>query len=177
MTRAARTGGVAVFDSSPLIFLSRIRSLREASASYQESLISESVRAEVVDVGKQIGAPETAEIETLLSAGNLKVAPVPEIALSRRLESNRGLSKADRDSIVLAFEKDARLLTDDTAVRTAARRLGIPLGGTLSVLFHLVDAGKMTPNEGVRNLDRLVDAGWYCSARLYSIARRTLEEI
>ncbi len=175
MTRSARKGGVAVFDSSPLIFLSRIRSLREAAALYSESLIPESVRAEVVDIGRRIGAPETAGIESLLLAGNLTVVAVPETALSRRLASNKGLSKVDRDSIALAFEKGARLLADDTAVRTATSHLGIPLGGTLSVLLSLVDAGVMTRSEGARNLDRLVDEGWYCSAKLYRVARRALE--
>jgi predicted nucleic acid-binding protein len=175
MKRAAKADVAAVFDSSPLIFLSRIRSLREASSLYSESLIPETVKAEVIDIGKQIGAPETAEIEALLQAGDIKVMTVPETALSRRLETNKGLSTADRDSIVLALERNARLLADDAAVRTVAEHLGIPLGGTLSVLFSLVDAGVMTASEGGRNLDRLIDEGWYCSAKLYRMARRALE--
>jgi predicted nucleic acid-binding protein len=175
MTRVAGKGSAAVFDSSPLIFLSRIGLLRETATLYSESFVPESVKAEVVDIGRRIGAPETSEIEALLDDDTLTVMKAPKTPLSRTLDSNRGLSAADRDSIVLAFERDAHLLADDAAVRTAARHLGIPLGGTLSVIFSLVDTGVVAAGDGVRQLDRLIDEGWYCSAKLYRMARRALE--
>jgi predicted nucleic acid-binding protein len=175
MTRLAKKCPASVFDSSPLIFLARIGLLRETATLYSRSFVPKSVKAEVVDIGRQIGAPETSEIEALLDDNTLTVVDAPKTPLSRRLDSNRGLSTADRDSIVLAFERDAHLLADDAAVRTAARHLGIPLGGTLSVIFSLVDTGVVAAGDGVRQLDRLIDEGWYCSAKLYRMARRALE--
>jgi len=177
MTPRAARREAAVFDSSPLIFLARVGLLREAAALCLASLISESVREEVLDIGREIGAPETAVIDELLAAGGLTVSSVPETALSRRLESNRGLSRADRDSLVLATERHARLLADDLAVRRVARHLGIPTGGTLSCLFSLVEEGKVGTDDALGCLDRMVDAGWYCSAKLYRTARQALEGV
>ncbi|MFA5896290.1 MAG: DUF3368 domain-containing protein, partial [Thermoplasmata archaeon] len=79
-------------------------------------------------------------------------------------------------SITVASASGARLLADDSAVRAAAKHAGVALGGTLYVLFALVEKRSLTPERAIAYLDRLVDLGWYCSARLYRAARGALEE-
>lgn len=175
MTRVAGKTEAAVFDASPLIFLARLDLLREALGLFAPSVVATSVREEVVDIGRQIGAPETVEIERAFGDRSLMVEVAPETALGRRLESNTVLSRADRDSLVLAAEMKARLLADDAAVRSVARRLRIRLGGTFYVLFVLVEKESLGPRDAVEHLDRLIDLGWSCSASLYRSARALLE--
>lgn len=166
---------VAVFDASPLIFLSRIGLLGESLKLFKRGYVAESVREEVVGPGQTIGAPETAEIESVVGIGRLTVERPPRSSLALRLESNPRLSRGDRDSLVLAFERGGRLLADDAAVRSVASQLGVRRGGTLYVLVVLTDRHVLKPAEAVERLDRLVDAGWYCSTRLYRTAKAALE--
>lgn len=166
---------VAVFDASPLIFLTRVGLLEEALKLFSTCLIAEAVKEEVVDTGRTVGAPETAELESLIAKGRLVVQRVSRTPLGARLEANLHLSKGDRDSLVLASERKARLLADDAAVRSVANQIGLRMGGTLYVLSTMIDRRALELAEAVDALDRLVDAGWYCSARLYRVARAALE--
>lgn len=172
----AARGDVAVFDATPLIFLARIGLLAESLRLFSTCLIAETVKEEVVDTGRTVGAPETAELESLIAKGRLVIERVPRTPLGARLEANPRLSGGDRDCLVLASERTARLMADDAAVRSVANQLGLRLGGTLYILHGLTDRGILAVAEAVDALDRLVDAGWYCSARLYRVARATLEK-
>ena len=176
MTPKRSGATIAVFDASPLIFLARVRVLREALRLFAESVVADSVREEVLESGRRIGTPETPEIEALLREGLLTSKAAPKTPLGESLADNPRLSKADSDSIALASTRGARLLADDAAVRSAARHAGVSLGGTLYVLFALVDERSLASEQAVAHLDRLVDLGWYCSARLYRAARDVLEE-
>lgn len=167
---------VVVFDASPLIFLSRIGLLGESLQLFKTCCLAESVRDEVVGTGRTIGAPETTEIESFVGLGRLTVERPRRSSLALRLESNPRLSRGDRDSLVLASERGGRLLADDAAVRSVASQLGLERGGTLYVLFVLTDRGVLKSTEAAEALDRLVDAGWYCSTRLYRTAKAALEK-
>ncbi len=176
MTPTRARAGVAVFDASPLIFLARVGLLRQALELFGTSVIADSVREEVLISGRDSGTPETPGIEVLLQEGRLTSRAPPETSLGKSLAGNPRLSRADRDSIVLASSLEARLLADDSAVRVAAKHAGVALGGTLHVLFALVEIRFLTPEQAIEYLDRLVDLGWYCSARLYRSARSALAE-
>ncbi len=171
----AARGNVAVFDASPLIFLARVGLLEQSLKLFSTSLGAEAVKEEVVDTGRTVGAPETAELESLIAKGRLVVERVTRTSLGARLEANLRLSKGARESLVLASERTARLMADDAAVRSVANQLGLRMGGTLYVLSTMTDREMLKPAEAVDILDRLVDAGWYCSARLYRVARAALE--
>ncbi len=176
MTPARSRPEVVVFDASPLIFLARVGLLRESVELFAASILADSVREEVLGSGRQSGTPETLAIEVLLREGRLTSQTPPETPLGKSLAGNPRLSEADRDSVALASALGARLLADDSAVRTAAKHAGVALGGTLYVLFELVEDRSLTSEQGIEHLDRLVDLGWYCSARLYRAARGALEE-
>lgn len=172
----AARGDVAVFDATPLIFLARIGLLEESLKLFSTCLIGETVKEEVVDTGRTVGAPETAELESLIAKGHLVIERAPRTPLGGRLEANSRLSRGDRDSLVLASERTARLMADDAAMRSVASQLGLRLGGTLYILHRLTDRRILAPAEAVDALDQLVDAGWYCSARLYRGARAAFEK-
>ncbi len=138
---------------------------------FSEAAVPDSVADEVVLAGIRVGAPEAAGIEGLFENGRLRRVSARRSSLGRRLEGNPRLSRADRDSLVLAHATGARILADDAAVRSAAKRLGIPLGGTLFVLVRLVEERRVEPQAGVAYLDRLIDEGWFCSPTLYRAAR------
>jgi predicted nucleic acid-binding protein len=63
----------------------------------------------------------------------------------------------------LARERRARLIADDRDLRTAARALGVALGGSLYLLALAVAKGAMSPDEAVDAVERMIAHGWYCS--------------
>jgi len=176
MTPARSTAEAAVFDGSPLVFLAQVGLLRESLELFAASIIADSPREEALGSGRQSSTPETTAIDVLLQEGLLTSQALPDTPLGRSLAGNPRLSKADRDSIALASASGARLLADDSEVRAAAKHAGLALGGTLCVLFELVEGRFLTPEQGIEHLDRFVDLGWDCSARLYRAARGALEE-
>lgn len=165
----------AVFDASPLIFLGRVGLLDATTGLFAECLVPRSVQEEVVGAGLRVGAPEVMRIDALFRGNRLKAVAVRRTALGRRLEANPRLTHADRDVLVLASERGARLLADDAAVRSAGAHLGVHLGGTLYVLEALRGRGVLDRPACVRYLDRLIDEGWYCSPSLYRKAREMFE--
>lgn len=175
MNSSRTKAGIAVFDSSPLIFLVRVDLLEMTIDLFSECLVPESVIGEVVGAGRELGLPETAPIENLLEKDRLLRSPVAPTALGRRLETNPRLSPADRDCLVLAVGRRARVMADDAAIRSVAKTLRLPLGGTLYALLTLVSQKVLEAAAGIEYLDRLVDSGWDCSARLYRSARGLLE--
>src|SRR5439155_19223501 len=123
-------GDAAVFDASPLIFLARVSLLEESLKLFSACLVAETVKDEAVDTGKTVGAPETAELESLIATGRLSIERVPRTSLGLRLEANPRLSRGERDTLVLASERTARLMADDAAVCSDANPLEFRMGGS-----------------------------------------------
>ncbi len=75
-------------------------------------------------------------------------------ALSRRLGAG------ERSCLAVALQRGALVLTDDADARAAARRLGVPVSGTLGVPALAVRRGHLTLAEGDRLLAAMVAAGY-----------------
>ncbi len=84
-----------------------------------------------------------------------------------RLREGPRLSEADREAVALAAERRGRLIADETPLRSVARVLDIPVGGSLFMLGRLVGMDILSRPEARAALDRMIAAGWYCSPALY----------
>lgn len=60
----------------------------------------------------------------------------------------------------MALERNYRVLTDDRDAREFARRLQIPLSGTLGVLVRLIDTKQLTVKQGDQLLHEMLAAGY-----------------
>ncbi len=164
-----------VFDASPLIALAKAGLLDPLSRLPNVFLLPAAVGTEVLAEGRRRGAPEVLALERLVSRGRLQVKPVRGRTILRRLQEDPRLSTADREAIALAAEREARLIADDAAVRSVARILAVPLGGSVFLLGRLVEERVMTGRLAREGLDRLVASGWYCSPALYRRAAALFE--
>ena len=70
--------------------------------------------------------------------------------------------------ISLALELGAIAVIDDRRARNVARVLGVRLSGTPAILIELVRTGTIMKTEAERALERMVEHGWYCDAKLFS---------
>jgi len=128
----------AVSDSSPLIHLAKIEALELISRLYSRILIPPAVWWEVVEESE--GRPGAVEMQRAVAAGwMVKQAARNEtlvIALRQTLDNG------EAEAIALATElQPEAVLLDDKLARQMARRLGVPVTGTLGVLLRAKQVG------------------------------------
>ena len=70
------------------------------------------------------------------------------------------LNAGEAACLALALTRDCRILTDDRDAREFARRLKIPLSGTLGVLVRLIDIGSLRIEEADALLSQMIAAGY-----------------
>jgi predicted nucleic acid-binding protein len=72
------------------------------------------------------------------------------------------LGPGEATCIALAYTRHFRFVTDDRLARREARRLGIPLTGTLGLLTALVDERAISRDEGNFVLREMIGRGYRC---------------
>lgn len=150
---------VVVADASPLIFLARIGLSDLLQQLFGTIAVPRTVMNEVTHGGGTLpGAPE------LQDASWLQVVDFePDAPLQRSLTKDLGAGESA--AILLALEAGADLLlVDDRAARVAARRLDIPIRGSLGFLLDAKRRGLLT--ELAPYVEGLREAGAWLSEDL-----------
>ena len=70
------------------------------------------------------------------------------------------LNAGEAACLAISVTRDCRILTDDRDAREFARRLEIPLSGTLGVLVRLIDIGSLNLEEADAFLSQMMAAGY-----------------
>jgi len=156
-----------VLDSAPLIALASAGVLEEVLRGDTTFMLTPEVEAEVVTEGQRRGFQDAGVVQRQVSEGRLRIVRARSTNPLRGRGENPRLSQADVSSLVLAKERGATLIADDTDLRLAALTLGVPLGGSLSLLALAVRARSLTGREAVGAVERMIAAGWYCSPALF----------
>ena len=73
-----------------------------------------------------------------------------------------GLGAGEAACIALAYSRHYRFVTDDRLARRAARRLGVPITGTLGLLTALVDEQVLSRTECDETLRQMIEQGYRC---------------
>jgi uncharacterized protein len=140
-----------IINTSPLQYLFQLGLLDLLPSSYGQILIPEGVVREI-----EKGCERGISLPDLGSLAWLKIQSVRSKAV---LPLAAGLGLGEREVLALALELDDPLVVlDDSLARRFARRLTIPLTGTLGLLLKAKQAGRM---DRVRPaLDRLERLGF-----------------
>ncbi len=127
-----------VADASPLIALVKVRRLSVLRDLYGSVLIAPAVRAETIDAGRAIRAPDVAQLEAALEDRWLKEVRLKEgeRALARRLDRPSRLGRGEVESIALADGRGLRLIVDDKEARSVAAVMSVEHVGTAGVLLE-----------------------------------------
>lgn len=127
-----------VFNSSPLIFLSRLDYLEPFLAKDANFYVPKSVQIEIN--AKQDQA--TDNIQNFINNEKLIVQEINLISLANRLHNRLG--KGESDAIALGIELQTDyIILDDYAARKEAIRLGLNVKGTLAILRKLLKEEKI----------------------------------
>ena len=162
-----------VFDSTPLIYLTRVSLARFLKEIAEEKFTTSKVFIEVVEGGKRKGVPEASLLEKLFGEGVIRVRnPVDEDYLrsvkEMAAESERQpLHEAEAGVLCLAKELNGIVVADDQVARSVARLLGIELHGTGFVLGRIFATEKIDREEFIEKVNEMREMGWYVSAEDY----------
>lgn len=151
-----------VLNNTPLVALWAIGRLDLLRQLFGEVLVPEAVREEFLarDAGERS--------RSLEAAPWIRTVPVEH---PRRVLSLTGLDRGEAEVLVLAEEREARLVVlDEKKARRYAERLGFARTGTLGIILLAKEKGFI---DSVRSsVDRLCEAGLYLGTDL---VQRTLE--
>lgn len=162
-----------VFDSTPLIHLTRVSSgefLRDVPG---EKFAPAAVFVEVVEEGKRRGIPEAVLVEGLFTEGVVKVQNHSDgsyLGFVRELAAEgevKPLHEGEVEVLCLAKELNGIAVADDQAARSVAGLLGVELHGTGFVLGRIFATGRIGRKELKGKVKVMRDAGWFVSAEDY----------
>jgi predicted nucleic acid-binding protein len=166
-----------VFNSTPLIYLTKAGLSRIFEGMQGEKLTSPAVKREVVDEGKRKGIPDAIVLDKLFANGVLKVCePVDEKFLVRLLET-QGLHLADAEVLALAHELAGIAVVDDAVARKTAKVYGIDYVGSPYVLMRAVCEGLISKVKAKQAVNDMFSAGWRCNVETYVKIMEALEKL
>lgn len=127
-----------VFNSSPLIFLSRLNFLDLFLTNEAQFLLPESVQEEISVKQDQ----SSLHINTLIADNKLLVQKVQLVSLANRLNERLGIGESQAITLGVELQPDYIILDDFAAIKEAIR-LGLNVKGTLAVIRKLQLDGKI----------------------------------
>ncbi len=166
-----------VFDSTPLIYLSKVGLSWIFKELPVEMLIPKTVFEEVVTKGKKRGDADAFVIDELVKD---KIINVVEVAseFKRTFEGlNAELHPGEIDVLALASAKGAIAIFDESIAREVGDILGIKTHGTFYLIFSMVKKGKLSKKEAKNKVDEMIKKGWRIGHEQYLEFVELLERI
>lgn len=152
--------GPVIVNNTPLAALWSIGHLELLRDLYEEVLIPKAVYEEF------LAKERTKRQKVLQKAGWIKSTPLSN---PRQALIYVGLDRGESEVLALADELSARLIImDERRGRRYAKRLGLPLTGTLGVLLAAKDKGLIMAIAPL--IDALLEKGLYLTSEIVSKA-------
>tara|TARA_Y100000310_G_scaffold210578_1_gene211222 strand:+ start:1703 stop:2170 length:468 start_codon:yes stop_codon:yes gene_type:complete len=154
-----------ISNATPIICLGKINKLRLLKDLYGSIIIPEAVKKEVLVKSK----PGFSAIKEAIGNKWIQIeTPKKELQL--------GLGKGENAAISLAKEMNKPLIIDDGRAIKAAQIHGVPVIRTTTLLFQAVKEKKLSKEQALADLNKLIEQGYYISPRLYVVLADTLRK-
>ncbi len=164
-------------NTSPLIGLAKIGRLELLRRLFGEVVITPAVKVESVDRGKEIGAPEVAEIEKGLDEGWIKLRTLT--AKERRevsgLMARANLGLGEAEALISARASDLMVILDDKEARAVAKSWRLKYTGTVMILYQALNKNLLNYDEFVEAVGELAKVIWISPAVMGEIITRAKE--
>jgi predicted nucleic acid-binding protein len=166
-----------VFDSTPLIYLTKAGLCNIFEDLQVEKCTSPLVKKEVVDEGKIRGIPDAFVLDRLFVKGIFKVCEPADKKFLGELLKTHGLQVADAEVLALANECDGIAVIDDEVARKTAKVYGIKYAGSFYVLARAICEGIVSKAQAKQAIRDMVSLGWRCSVESYVKMMEAIEKI
>ncbi|MBS7609042.1 DUF3368 domain-containing protein [Candidatus Bathyarchaeota archaeon] len=166
-----------VFNSTPLIYITKIGLSRIFEELECEKLTSPNVKCEVVDEGKRKGIADAIALEKLFQKGVFKVVKPKYTSFLETILQTKGLHVTDAEALAIAKELGGIAIIDDEVARKTAKIYGIAYAGTPYILVKAFSQRIIT-KEGIRQaIKDMILAGWRCSIETYAKIMESIEKL
>ncbi len=150
---------IAVSNTSPLVFLTKIKKTHILCKLFSEVLIPAAVWSELMIKQEEVFLPSCAKRISVQKAMKL------------------GLGAGETEAIELARKRKADfILLDDRQARKAAVIFGLKPIGTLGILLKSLEKQLMKYSEFRMSLDALVESNCHMSVELYNFILKEAEK-
>ncbi|MCS7114433.1 MAG: DUF3368 domain-containing protein [Candidatus Bathyarchaeota archaeon] len=166
-----------VFNSTPLIYITKIGLSRIFEELKDEKLTSPSVKREVVDEGKRKGVADAVILDKLFQKDVFKVVKPKNTSFLETLLQTRGLHITDAEVLAIARERDGTAIIDDEVARKTAKIYGIAYAGTPYILVRAFSQGLIAKERARKAINDMVFSGWRCSVETYVKIMESLEKL
>ncbi|NAS89571.1 DUF3368 domain-containing protein [ANME-1 cluster archaeon AG-394-G21] len=162
-----------VSNATPLIYLAKLGRLALLKDFFQEVIIPEEVKREVVDQGKEQNSIDAFVVEEAIKEGWIKIK---KVQIREDIEA-LGIDKGEAEAIILAVELSSDdILVDQTHARFAATIFGLKPKGTIYVLLRALKEDLFDYDDYLKILEDLVRSGFRMSDEVYLEAVRLGKE-
>lgn len=144
-----------VFDSSPLIHLTKINKIKYVIKLFGKINIPAALYNEVVTVGIKNNRYDAKIIENYVKKEEINVQNISVSKLFKNI-----LHPGEREALSLAKKRGALLIMDEKKARFIAHQNNIYVHGTLGVLLILLKEKIIDKNHYLENLKLYADQGW-----------------
>ncbi len=171
---------ILVLNASPIIYLCKsglAGNLKHLRPSFRFATTAE-VYDEVYVRGIEKQVTEVGVVKDLFDDGVIEImAPKADIKekVNEQAHSS-GIHLGETSVISLALELHATAIIDDKRARQVSRILNVKVSGTPAIVLEFVRFQVISKDEARRSIEKMVESGWYCSARAFSQIIRTIEE-
>ena len=165
-----------VFNSTPLIYLTKVGLSEVFDGLKEEKLTSPKVKREVADEGKRKGVPDAVVLEKMFRNNVFRIVEPKDNEFLSRLLETKGLHVTDAEILTVAPERKGLAVIDDEVARKTARVYGISYVGTPYVLMRAVLERLITKGKAKLAVNEMVSAGWRCSVESYAKIMEALEK-
>lgn len=165
-----------VFNSTPLIYLTKVGLSEVFDGLKEEKLTSPKVKREVADEGKRKGVPDAVVLEKMFRNNVFRIVEPKDNEFLSRLLETKGLHVTDAEILTIAPERKGLAVIDDEVARKTARVYGISYVGTPYVLMRAVLERLITKERAKLAVNEMVSAGWRCSIESYAKIMEALEK-
>ena len=156
-----------VFNSTPLIYITKIGLSKVFEGLKNEKITSPQVRREVVDEGKRKGVPDAIVLERVFQNNVFKVIEPANRKFLASLLETRGLHLTDAEVLTIAKERDGIAVIDDEVARKTAKVYGISYVGTPYLLVKAILQRLITKERAKQAINEMVFTGWRCGVESY----------
>jgi len=166
-----------VFNSTPLIYLSKVGLSGIIENLQEEKLTSPLVKVEVVDKGKQKGVPDAIALEKLFENGVFRLCNPKDKLFLSRLSKTRGLHVADAEVLALAKEHAGVAIIDDEVARKTAKVYKISYVGTPYILARAVSEKVLSKEQAKAAVKDMVSSGWRCNLETFAKIMELIDKL
>ncbi len=165
-----------VFNSTPLIYITKIGLSRIFEELKCEKLTSPNVKREVADEGKRKGIADAIALEKLFKKDVFKVVIPKNTSFLEILLQTRGLHVTDAEVLAIAKEREGTAIIDDEVARKTAKIYGIVYAGTPYILVKAVSQKLITKERARQAINDMISTGWRCSVETYVKIMESIEK-